>query len=139
VDTFTVDWSGETCWLVPPLYLVGYVLLHAEACKARGALVVPLWKLAAFWPLLCPDGRHLAFFFMPGNYSHILMMYFCLHGRSGSNIGDSLTVDSLILACYFDFAIPVRLLNAGFCLHKITVINVPCFGHYIGDTICVNE
>ena len=60
VDTFTVNWSGETCWLVPPLYLVGHALLHAEACKARGALVVPLWKSAAFWPPLCPDGRHWA-------------------------------------------------------------------------------
>ena len=60
VDTFTVNWTGETCWLVPPLYLIGRALLHAEACKASGAIVVPLWKSAAFWPLLCLDGRHLA-------------------------------------------------------------------------------
>ena len=62
VDTFTVNWAGEACWLVPPLHLVGRTLCHAEACKANGALVVPLWKSAAFWPLLCPDGRHLAAF-----------------------------------------------------------------------------
>ena len=35
VDTFTVNWSSETYWLVPPLYLVGHALLDAEACKAR--------------------------------------------------------------------------------------------------------
>ena len=54
--------------------LVGWCsILHVEACKARVALVVPLWKLAAFWPLLCPDGRHLAPFFMPGNHFQFLM------------------------------------------------------------------
>ena len=60
IDTFTINWFGEMCWLVPLLYAVGHALLHAEACKAKGVLVVPLWKSAAFWPLLCPDGRHLA-------------------------------------------------------------------------------
>ena len=77
VDTFTVNWSSETCWLVPPLYLVGHALLHAEACKARGALVLPLWKSAAFWPL-CPYGHRLAPFFMPGNHFQFLMVYFYL-------------------------------------------------------------
>ena len=119
VDTFTVNWSGETCWLVPPLYLVGHALLHAEACKARGALVVPLWKSAAFWPLLCPDGRHLAPFFHVWQSFPVFDGIF-LPGRSGSNIGDSLAVDSLVLACYFDFAVPVRSFNAGFCLYNAT-------------------
>ena len=47
---------------MPPLYLVGHALLHAEACKARGALVVPLGSQQQFSGL-CPDGRHLAPFF----------------------------------------------------------------------------
>ena len=94
VDTFTVSWSGETCWLVPPLYLVRHALLHPEACNARGALVVPLWKSAAFWPLLCPDGRHLAPFFHAWQSFPYFYGIF-LPSRSGSNTGDSLTVDSL--------------------------------------------
>ena len=71
---------------------------------------MPLWKSATFWPLLHPDGHHLAPFFMPGNFDGTF-----LPGRCGSNIGDSLAVhvDSLVLACYFDFAVPVRSFNAG--------------------------
>ena len=61
VDAFTVNWVDEVCWLVPPIYmyLVGRAIRHAEVCRASGTLVVPLWKSAVFWPLLCPDGTHI--------------------------------------------------------------------------------
>ena len=62
VDTFTVSWRNENCWWAPPLHLVCRVVGHARECQAKGTLVVPLWKSAPFWPLLCPDGRHLASF-----------------------------------------------------------------------------
>ena len=54
-----------------------------------------------------------------------------LPDRSGSNIGDSLTVDLLVLACYFDFAVPGISFRVGLCLHNATdyVINVLCSGH----------
>ena len=42
VDTFTVCWRGETCWLVPPLYLVCRAIRHATVCAAWGTLVIPL-------------------------------------------------------------------------------------------------
>ena len=80
---------------------------------------MPLWKSAAFWPLLCPDGRHLAPFFHAWQSSPVFDGIF-LPGQSGSNIGDSLAVDSLVLACYFDFAVSVRSFNAGFCLYNAT-------------------
>jgi hypothetical protein len=44
-------------WLV---HLVSRVLRHAEECKTMGTLVVPAWKSASYWLLLCPDGSHLA-------------------------------------------------------------------------------
>ena len=57
VDAFTVHWGcGENNWWCPPPALVVRVVRHAEACKANGTLVVPHWKSAPFWPLLCPDG-----------------------------------------------------------------------------------
>ena len=28
-------------------------------CEALGTLIVPMWKSAQFWPLLCSDGVHL--------------------------------------------------------------------------------
>ena len=61
IDAFTVNWAGDVNWWVPPVSLIGRVLRHAEACNAMGSLV-PVWKSAPFWPLLCPDGSHLASF-----------------------------------------------------------------------------
>ena len=28
-------------------------------CKTVGTLIVPMWKSAQFWPLVCNDGVHL--------------------------------------------------------------------------------
>ena len=52
VDAFTVDWSYEVCWWVPPLYLVMRVVKHARACAAKGTLIVPCWKSAPFCALM---------------------------------------------------------------------------------------
>ena len=60
VDTFTVHWGKEVNWWVPPLYLICRTIRHASKCKAKGTLVVPAWTSAPFWPILCPDGCHLA-------------------------------------------------------------------------------
>ena len=57
VDAFTVNWQNENNWLCPPIALIPRVLRHAQVCKAKGTLIVPLWKSAAFWPLLCPNGK----------------------------------------------------------------------------------
>ena len=62
VDAFTVNWAGDVNWWVPPMYLVGITIQHAEACKAMGILIIPAWKSAPVWPLLYPDGCHLASF-----------------------------------------------------------------------------
>ena len=115
VDTFTVSWEGEVCWLVPPLHLISRVLKHAEHCHALGTLVVPLWKSAVFWPLLCPDGIHLAPFihawFLQPYYDGLLQA-----GRSGANLGDSLTDESMLLLLTFDFTRQFRSSHFGFCL-----------------------
>ncbi len=52
VDAFSVDWSGDNNWLVPPIHLIPVVLNHIQVCKARGTLVLPEWPSAVFWPLL---------------------------------------------------------------------------------------
>ena len=62
VDAFTQDCSSENNWLVPPITLVGRLLSHMRDCKAVGSLIVPMWKSAYFWPLLCNDGVRLNFF-----------------------------------------------------------------------------
>ena len=61
VDAFKMNWAGDVNWWIPPISLIGHVLKHSEACNATGSLV-PVWKSAPFWPLLCLDGSHLASF-----------------------------------------------------------------------------
>ena len=60
IDAFTVNWANDVNWWVPPIYLISRVLRHAEICSAMGSLVVPAWRSAPFWPLICPDGVHLS-------------------------------------------------------------------------------
>ncbi|XP_033731731.1 uncharacterized protein LOC117321407 [Pecten maximus] len=57
MDAFTSDWSGRNGWFVPPVYLIGRVLLNMELCKAFGTVIIPVWMTGRFWPILCPDGK----------------------------------------------------------------------------------
>ena len=58
VDAFAQTWTGENNWLVPPPSLALKVLRKLEVDRACGTLIVPLWRSAIFWPVLCPDGVH---------------------------------------------------------------------------------
>ena len=62
VDAFTCSWSEENDWLCPPILLIPRVIRHAQRTWAIGTLVVPYWQAAVFWPIIYPDGRHLAVF-----------------------------------------------------------------------------
>ena len=52
VDAFAFDWGSDVNWIVPPICLVSRAIKHLRVCKGRATLVVPLWRSAAFWPLL---------------------------------------------------------------------------------------
>ena len=81
----------EVCWLVPPLYLVSHALC---LCNAQGTLIVPFWKSAPFWPLLCLDGRHWLALSVLINCPYVVGML--LPGYSRSNLGDSLNSESAL-------------------------------------------
>ena len=55
VDAFTVDWGKENNWVCPPISLIPRIIRHAQVCMARATMLVPVWTMAPFWPLLCPD------------------------------------------------------------------------------------
>ena len=57
VDAFAHDWSGEVGLFVPPVCLVGRVLLHLKLCRAKGVLVVPDWPSAHYFPMLLREFR----------------------------------------------------------------------------------
>jgi len=84
-----------------------------------GTLVILLWKSAPFWPLLCPDGHHLAPFIQA---YHIFPFYqgILLPGLSGNNIADAMTDESCLLAVFFDFSAPERQFSAGYCLYDFS-------------------
>lgn len=52
IDALAYDWSGQNNWVNPPFALIGRVIAHMSACKARGVLVVPFWPRQAWWPLV---------------------------------------------------------------------------------------
>ena len=60
IDAFSLNWKGENNWVVPPPSQIVRAWKHFQICKARGVLIIPLWKGAVFWPCVCPDGIHLA-------------------------------------------------------------------------------
>jgi hypothetical protein len=50
VDGLEHNWHSEIVWMVPPIRLVSRGILHLRRSKARGVLIIPVWKSAAFWP-----------------------------------------------------------------------------------------
>ena len=119
VDAFTVSWKDEVCWWAPPLHLVGHT---TRICSSRGTLVLPAWKSAPFWPLICPDGVHLAGFIHCWDYVAPYEGLF-QPGFSGNNIGDSLTTDMFL---FVDFSIPPRTVRSGFCTNIQTDVCDVC-------------
>ena len=62
MDAFAFSWDQEHCWLCPPVKLVVPAVKHLLSGSGSGVLCCPLWTVSSFWPLLCPDGVHLAEF-----------------------------------------------------------------------------
>ena len=62
VNAFSQDCAFANNWLCPPTYLTVRVVNHLKACRAAGTLIVPLWRSAHFWPIICDDGVHFSNF-----------------------------------------------------------------------------
>ena len=52
VDSFTVDWSYDVNWLVPPPARIMDCIDKMRIDGCQGTLIIPEWKSAPFWPLL---------------------------------------------------------------------------------------
>lgn len=49
----------------PPFVLIGRVIAHMSAWKARGCMIVPFWPKQPWWPLVrSADGSRWASFFV---------------------------------------------------------------------------
>jgi len=56
VDCFTENWSNELNWVVPPPILICKSVNKMINEKAAGTLLIPVWKSAPFWPMVCSNG-----------------------------------------------------------------------------------
>jgi hypothetical protein len=52
VDAFTENWGAYYGFFVPPISILCKVLRKMEFDKARGVLIIPLWRSGSYWPLL---------------------------------------------------------------------------------------
>ena len=104
VDAFTVNWAGEMNWLCPPIALIPRVIRHAQACAAKGTLIVPCWPSAAFWLLICPTKGSYSKFVV-GVQSLPLSSSLFLRGLSGAVIFNGQVPNTEVLALWCDFSI----------------------------------
>ena len=115
VDAFSQDWSSDINWLVPPVTFIGTVLSFMRSCKARGTLVVPMWRSACFWPLLCTDGVHFNSFVADWMYLPNRPDVF-VEGRAKNSLFSTDQFKSRCLALRIAFpGAGDRRSNAGFC------------------------
>ena len=97
IDAFTFNWASEFCLLVPPVAVVGRCLSHLVRCKAKGVLVVPLWKSSFFWPLLSEVFHKYVVDTLIVKGSSVL----CLGNNKNSLLG-SPQLDSYVIALLID-------------------------------------
>ncbi len=60
VNSFALDWSGESRWASYPYRLSSRVWQKLRNDVATATLLVPLWESATLWTLLVPDAIHFA-------------------------------------------------------------------------------
>ena len=104
VDAFTANWCNENNWLCPPIGLIPRVIRHAQACKAMGTLIVPVWPSAPFWPLLCPYGTGHFAPFVKGARELPREATLFLPGLSGSCLFNQQVPNTKVLALRCNFS-----------------------------------
>ena len=62
VNEFTDDMKNDLNWPCPPISSIGSVIHHLKLCKAKGALLLPVWPSSNFWSLIYPNGKQMANF-----------------------------------------------------------------------------
>lgn len=101
VDAFTVPWVGVNNWLVPPPRLICRTLVKLRDEKARGTLIVPVWRSAAFWPMLFCN-RNTLYPFIIG-YHNLFTKNVTLLGRGNNGCFGKPLLSFHMLALRVDF------------------------------------
>lgn len=102
VDAFSFHWGGVNGWFVPPVYLITRVIRYMQICKAYGILIIPFWKSARFWPIICPDGIN----FLPGVKASMFLKtdkQYYTPSKSGTGIFGTMDLLFPVIALRIDF------------------------------------
>ena len=81
--------------------IVGRALIHLLVCKARGTLVVPLWRSAFFWPMLLGSFKAYIRDTLTVKAAKVLVQ-----GRNKNSLLGSAELSSDVLAIYIDCSSP---------------------------------
>ena len=104
IDAFTVDWHGANGLFVPPIFLITRILKYMKQCNAVGTLIVPCWRSASFWPMLCPGGD--GFIDQVKGYIYLpTKKEFYSPGKSNKAIFGNVDLTFRMLALRIDFSI----------------------------------
>ncbi len=114
VDAFTQNWAFNNNWLFPPTILVIRVIRHLRACAAHGTLIVPIWKSAVFWTVLCEDGVHW------NSWVHDWQVLssernLIIKGKANNSIFTRKHLNFEMVALRISFSCVPRLNKQGFC------------------------
>lgn len=119
VDAFSQDWGYDDNWLCPPICLVVRVLKHMELCKARGTLVLPVWKSSFFWNACTLDGVHWSIFVIDWVYLPNFQGLF-VQGKARNSLFGSRPLEFDVVALRLDFRRPrPPSCLMGFCTKKL--------------------
>lgn len=114
VNAFVQDWSNDNNWLCPPVCLTCKVVSHLKHCNASGTLIVPLWRSAHFWPILCFDGVHWSSFVHDWVVLPDLPHLF-IRGKAKNSIFGSGPLNFSMVALRINFSIAPRQGSALVC------------------------
>ena len=111
VDAFSQDWGHDNNWICPPVCLLIRVVKYMELCKARGTVILPLWKSSCFWTLFCRDGVHWnSFVFLP-KFPRLF-----IRGKARNSLFGSRPLNFDVIALRIDFRRPRSpCAYVGFC------------------------
>ena len=97
------NWDKSFGLYVPPIILTSRVLKKMENCRAKGILVVPEWRSANFWPLICSvEGEMKPFIF---DWMYLpTEKHFYTPCKNGAGIFGNEDLRFNMLALYINFA-----------------------------------
>ena len=110
IDAFSETWSTKVGLFVPPICMIYNVIRKLEHDKGFGVIVIPLWKSAIYWLLVCPNGNFIPevinWFDLPTSKENYVRC------KTGSGVFGNANLHFRMLALNVDFRVRDRQFSA---------------------------